>query len=57
MCSGQRRSGSASRAAAGMKPILRPMACITSTGSAGEDPAFSSLADCTAMAQYRATLP
>ena len=32
------RSGSASRAAAGMKPIFRPIAWMTSTGSAGAEP-------------------
>jgi len=34
----------AKRAAAGMYPILRPIACNTNTGSAGHDPAFSSFA-------------
>ena len=45
--SGISRLGSASRAAAGIKPILRPIACSTNTGSAGQLPAFSSLANCT----------
>ncbi len=44
---GSSRPGSARRAAAGMKPILRPIAWSTSTGSEVQAPAFSSLAFCT----------
>ena len=41
------RFGSARRAAAGIYPILRPIACNTKTGSAGLEPRFSSSAFCT----------
>ena len=40
-----------------MNPIRRPIACTTSTGSAGELPAFSSLAFWTMCIQYLATEP
>ena len=51
ICRGVSRSGSARRAAAGMKPMRRPMACKTSTGSAGHEPRFSSSAFATRFIQ------
>jgi hypothetical protein len=56
-CSGMRRSTSARREAAVMKPDLRPIACSTATGSEGAMPRFSSSTSRITLAQYRAALP